>query len=199
VRVRERALLTSHSSRNHHTATDDELVAGLLKRGRTRRTKSRASSRRLVEDLHRWDVNQVARVGVHRVRIQNLVVQVEARGGAGAFIRLSLPGLPDVSRTWRLVPVSQARDRIPQFQGKTSYLIVGKDRRKYRHLYFDPATGECGTRTDLHLKYTTQRETVRRRRAWKLMKARARLEQWKRETHKYRELRQAVRRLNDAI
>jgi len=60
--------------------------------------------------------------------------------------------LTDHQQDLRLVPVSQARSGVPDFDRSCSWWVVGNDGRRYRHLYFCPTTGECGTRTDLNLK-----------------------------------------------
>src|SRR6267154_2421617 len=100
--------------------------------------------RRLVEDLWRIDVNRLTRVGIHRARVHGLLIQVEARSCSdlvddGAFLTLSLPGLPTASRTWRLVPVCQARRGVREFNRSYSWWVVGRDGRRYRHLYFCPS------------------------------------------------------------
>src|SRR5712671_4750742 len=83
-------------------------------------------TRRLVEDLWRIDVNRLTRVGIHRARVHGLLIQVEARSCSdlvddGAFLTLSLPGLPTASKTWRLVAVSQARSGVPDFDRSCSW------------------------------------------------------------------------------
>src|SRR5712671_7979133 len=93
------------------------------------------TGRRLVEDLWRVDVNRVARVGVHRARVHGLLIQIEVRRCSdlvddGAFLTLSLPGLPTASRTWRLVPVRQARRGVRNFDRSCSWWVVGKDGRR---------------------------------------------------------------------
>src|SRR5712671_1582187 len=144
-------------------------------------TRPSCARRRLVEDLWRVDVNRVARVGVHRARVCGLLIQIEARCCSdlvedGARITLSLPGLPTASRTWRLVPVSQARSGVPDFARSCSWWLIGNDGRRYRHLYFCTSTGECGTRIDLNLKYGCQRWSRRKQLHFQLLKTRYALE-----------------------
>jgi len=117
-----------------------------------------STNRRLVEDLWRVDVNRVAGVEFIGLGVCGLLIQVEARSCSdlvddGAFLRLSLPGLPTTSRTWRLVPVSQARSGVPDFDRSCSWWVVGNDGRRYRHLYFWPDDRRVWHRTDLNLKY----------------------------------------------
>ena len=157
-------------------------------------------TRRLVEDLWRVDVNRVARVGVHRARVCGLLIQVEARSCSdlvddGAFLRLSLPGLPTTSRTWRLVPVSQARSGVPDFDRSCSWWVVGNDGRRYRHLYFCPTTGECGTRTDLNLKYGCQRWSRRKQLHFQLLKTRYALETCRRHRKRADQLTHRLKKL----
>jgi hypothetical protein len=54
------------------------------------------------------------------------------------FLRVSLPGSRSV--TWRLVAVDQRQPGM-RFAG-VSWLVVGRDGRRFRHVYLDPRTGE---------------------------------------------------------
>jgi hypothetical protein len=128
-----------------------------------RRCTTNPVSRRVVEDLIPISVQEIVKQGIRLIMSHGIVVQAEARaGGQDGFLRISIPGAA-TSRTFRLVPLSQARRNMPVFDGTATWLAVDGHGKRVKTIYMCPVTRACGSRQDFNAKYLSQRLGKRRR------------------------------------
>jgi hypothetical protein len=147
-----------------------------------RRCTTNPVGRRVVEDLIPIQVQQVVKQGIRLIRSHGMVVQAEARvDSQDGFLRISIPGAP-TSRTFRLVPLSQARLNMPVFDGTVTWLAVDGHGNRVKTIYMCPVTRACGSKQDFNAKYLSQRLGKRRRLRLKGHRIRARMSRWRRAT-----------------